>query len=71
MGWGKMTTFEIIILTALYLFAFSYMANSFGLFEEYNNTLMDKFIIVLAAGTFGIIYFPMTFAGDIWLKLNE
>ena len=65
-----MTTFEIIILTILYLFAFSYMANSFGISNEYN-TRRDKFIIVLAAGTFGIIYFPMTFAGDIWVKLNK
>jgi len=65
-----MTTFEIIILTALYLFAFSYMANSFGLFEEYN-TRIDKFDIILAAGTFGVIWFPLIFARDIWLKLNE
>jgi hypothetical protein len=65
-----MTTFEIIILTALYLFAFSYMANSFGLFEKYN-TRKDKFIIILAAATFGVIWFPMIFAGDIWQKLNS
>jgi len=65
-----MTTFEIIILTALYLFAFSYMANSFGISDEYN-TRVVKFIIVLAAGTLGIIYFPTTFAGDIWVKLNK
>lgn len=65
-----MTTFEIIILTALYLFAFSYMATSYGLFEKYN-TLKDKFIIILAAATFGIIWFPLIFAGDIWQKLNS
>jgi hypothetical protein len=65
-----MTTFEIIILTALYLFAFSYMANSFGLFDKYN-TRIDKFGIILAAATFGVIWFPLIFAGDIWQKLNS
>lgn len=66
-----MTTFEIIILTALYFFAFSYMANSFGLFEEYNNTRMDRFYVILAAGTLGIIWFPTIFARDIWQKLKR
>ena len=65
-----MTTFEIIILTALYLFAFGYMANSLGLFEEYN-TLKDKFIIILGAATYGVVWFPMIFAEDIWVKLNK
>lgn len=65
-----MTTFEIIILTALYLFAFSYMANSFSVFEE-NNTRIDRFLIVLTAATFGVIWFPLIFAADIWTKLNN
>lgn len=65
-----MSNFEIIILITLYLFALSYMANSLGLFEEYN-TRMDKIGIILAAGTFGVILFPMMFAADIWKKLNN
>ena len=65
-----MTTFETIILIILYLFAFSCTANCFGLFNE-NNTYIDRFLIVLAAGTIGVIYFPMIFGGDIWNKLNE
>lgn len=65
-----MTTFEIIILTALYLFAFSYMANSFGLFKECN-TRMDRFLILLYAATYGVVWFPMVFAFDIWFKLNK
>ena len=65
-----MITFEIIILTALYLFAFGYMVNCLGLFEE-DNTWMDNIGIVLVAATFGAIAFPIIFAEDIWAKLNN
>ena len=65
-----MTTFETIILMALYLFAFSYMAHCFGLSDK-RNTWVSKFLVVLAAGTLGVIYFPMIFAEDIWNKLNK
>jgi hypothetical protein len=68
-----MTPFEIIILVALYLFAFGYMANSYGLSEcntEYN-IWKDVFLVVLVAGTIGVIHFPVTFAEDIWNKLNK
>ena len=65
-----MTIFETIILITLYLFAFGYMANTYGV-SDVRNTWKDRFLIVLVAGTFGIILFPITFAGDIWNKLNN
>lgn len=64
-----MTEFEIIILIALYLFAFSYMANSYGMADK--RTWKDVLLIIVVAATFGIISFPMTLAGDIWYKLNK
>ena len=65
-----MTTFETIILIALYLFAFSYMAHCFGAPNK-RNTWIVALLVVLAAGTIGVIYFPMIFAEDIWNKLNK
>lgn len=65
-----MTTFETIILIALYLFALGYMAHCFGLSNK-DNTWIDRFLIVLAAGTIGVIYFPLIFSEDIWNKLNK
>ena len=65
-----MTTFEIIILTALYLFAFGYMAMSFGIDDE-RNTWINSLCILIASVTIGIIYFPATFAMDIWKTLNK
>lgn len=55
---------------ALYPFAFSYMAHWFGLFNEHN-TWLDRVIALLAAGTIGVLCFPMIFAEDIWNKLNK
>lgn len=65
-----MTTFETLILIALCLFAFSYMAHWFGLFNEHN-TWLDKVLVLLIAGTIGVLSFPMVFAEDIWNKLNK
>lgn len=65
-----MTTFETLILIALCLFAFSYMAHCFDLFDEHN-TWLDRVLALLEAGTIGILSFPMIFAGDIWNKLNK
>ena len=65
-----MTTFEIIILIALYLFAFGYMAMSFDIDDKRNNCI-DRFGIVIAAATIGIICFPIVFAMNIWKKLNK
>ena len=65
-----MTTFETIILIALYLFAFSYMVHSFGIGDEQNNWVV-RLAIIIAGATIGIIYFPAIFAEDIWKKLNE
>lgn len=65
-----MTTFEIIILTVLYLFAFGYMASSFDIFNERNTWRKEVFILIVA-GTIGILNFPLVFAGDIWNKLNK
>lgn len=65
-----MATFEIIMLTALYLFSFSYMTHSLGIFDEHN-TWTDTILIILAAGTIGVVYFPLIFAEDIWNKLNK
>ena len=63
-----MTLFEFIILTTLYLFAFSYMSNR--LYDE-RNSWINVFLITLLAGTIGVIIFPMIFADDIWEKLNS
>ena len=65
-----MTLFEFIILTALYLFAFSYMSNRLYL-DDKRNTWINAFLITLLAGTIGVIIFPMIFADDIWEKLNS
>ena len=65
-----MTPFEIIICIALYLFAFSYTANSFYMPNKHN-TWKDRLLLVLTAGTIGVIYFPMILAIDIWNKLNN
>ena len=64
-----MTTFEIIILTALYIFAFIYMFNCMGA-EDIDHPWLNS-LIVLFAGTFGVICFPGVFARDIWNKLNK
>lgn len=65
-----MTTFEIIILIVCYLFAWSYMYLHFLNVEE-NKGLGTFLFIMFAASTIGIVMFPMTFAGDIWQKLNS
>lgn len=65
-----MTTFETIILIALYLFAFSYMVHSFGIGDERNNWVV-RLTIIIAAATIGIIYFPAIFAEVICSKLNK
>lgn len=65
-----MTAFEIITLTALYLFAFGYMAMSFGI-EDERNIWINRLCILIAAVTVGIIYFPAVFAMDIWKTLNK
>lgn len=65
-----MTTFEIIILTALYLFAFSYMVNCFGALDE-RNTWVTAFFVVVSAATLGIFCFPIVLGQDIWNKLNK
>ena len=64
-----MTLFEFIILTTLYLFAFSYMSNRY-LYDK-RNSWIDVFLITLLAGTIGVIIFPIIFADDIWEKLNS
>ena len=64
-----MTLFEFIIITALYLFAFSYMFNRIG-FNEHD-TWIDAILITLLAGTIGVIWFPMVFAEDICKKLKS
>ncbi len=64
-----MTLFEFIILTTLYLFAFSYMSNRLYLYDE-RNSWIDVFLITLLAGTIGVIIFPMIFAEDICKKIK-
>lgn len=65
-----MTTFEIIILTALYLFAFGYMVMSFGI-EDERNTWINRLCIIIIVLFVGFIYFPAVFAMDIWKFLNK
>lgn len=65
-----MTTFEAIILAALYLFAFSYMANCLGALDD-RNTWITVIIIMFSAATFGIFCFPIILGQDIWNKLNK
>ena len=69
-GGTTMTTFEIIILTALYLFAFGYMVMAFDIDNEHN-TWIDRLCILMAVLIVGIIYFPTVFAIDIWKTLNK
>ena len=65
-----MTPFETIILIALYLFAFSYMANCFGALDD-RNTWMTAFLVLISAATLGIFCFPIILGQDIWNKLNK
>ena len=65
-----MTPFETIILVALYLFAFSYMAHCFGKLDK-RNTWITAFLTLVSAATFGIFCFPIVFGQDIWKKLNK
>lgn len=64
-----MTTFESIILVALYTFAFAYSAHDFGL-RKYD-ILIVKLLVVIMAATIGVLCFPTIIAGDIWNKLNK
>jgi hypothetical protein len=65
-----MNAFEIIILIALYLFAFSYMANCFGIFVK-RNTWVTASLLLFFAATIGIFSFPLVLGQDIWNKLNK
>lgn len=64
-----MTTFEIILLFIYGVFAFSYMIKKFGINEE--DDLYLKIMICILALTMGLIWFPATFAFDIYNKLNN
>lgn len=63
-----MTTFEIIILTALYLFAFFYTILAMGIKDTDDWVIR---LIILVSGAVGIFVFPALFAIDIWEKLNR
>ena len=64
-----MTTFETIILIALYLFAVNYMALAMGFSEKDNNWVIRLLIII--AALVGVFTFPAIFAVDVWNKLNK
>ena len=63
-----MTTFETIILIALYLFAVVYLALAMGVKDEDN--ILFQLLIIIAA-TVGVFTFPAIFAFDVWKKLNK
>lgn len=63
-----MTPFEIIILIALYLFAFIYTIHAMGI-NDTNDWVIR--LIILVSGAVGIFVFPALFAIDIWEKLNN
>jgi TctA family transporter len=64
-----MTTFEIIVLILYWAFATVYMAKTMGI-EEENNCLLGVLMFLLST-TIGLLWFPSTFAFDIYDKLHE
>ena len=64
-----MTNFECALAIIYYLFAWAYMAHSFGTDEC--DSIVIRLLIVIASMTIGILYFPAIFAEDIWKKLNK
>ena len=64
-----MTPFEIIILVIYYLFAVGYVyIDTIALKNERTVTSLS---VLFAAVTIGVVIFPLTFAADIWEKLNK
>lgn len=68
MGGKAMTTFETIILIALYLFAFIYTIHAMGIKDTDNWVIR---LLILVSGAVGVFVFPALFAIDIWEKLNN
>lgn len=64
-----MTNFEFALAVIYCLFAWTYMAHSFGIDEC--DSIVIRLLIVIASMTIGILYFPAIFAEDIWKKLNK
>lgn len=64
-----MSNFEFALVIIYYMFAWGYMAHSFGIDEC--DTIVTRLLVIIASMTFGIFYFPAIFAEDIWKKLNK
>lgn len=64
-----MSNFEIALVIIYYMFAWGYMAHSFG--SDDCDDAVTRLLVIIASMTIGILYFPAIFAEDIWKKLNK
>ena len=64
-----MTTFETLVLVFYMAFAFGYMVNAFGVNEA--DSVWLRAVLILAALTFGMFWFPIVFGFDIYNKLHK